>query len=122
MKAQPGRMHRLAPALLACLLALASAAATAAGNPAEGAKKAQFCAGCHGPDGNYTHTGTPRLAGQPEAQFVKKMQVYRSGQRLYHPMMAILVSGLNDQDVADLGAYYAAQKVEPALKPYRPPQ
>jgi len=94
----------------------------AGGNAAEGAKKAQFCAGCHGPDGNFTHTGSPRLAGQSEADFIKKMQVYRSGQRLYHPLMAVLSSGLKDQDVADLGAFYAAQKVGPGLKPYQPPQ
>lgn len=109
--------------LLAIVLSLAAGQAVAAGNAAEGAKKAQFCAGCHGPDGNYTHTGTPRLAGQPEAQFVAKMKNYRAGAKgFYHPMMAILVNGLNDQDIADLGAYYAAQKVEPSLKPYRPPQ
>lgn len=107
---------------LAGLLASGGSAALGAGNAAEGAKKSQFCAGCHGPDGNFTHTGTPRLAGQTEAQFVAKMQAYRSGKSLYHPLMAILVNGLNDQDVADLGAFYAAQKVEPSLKPYRPPQ
>lgn len=109
--------------LLAITLALAGGTALAAGNPAEGAKKAQYCAGCHGPDGNYTHTGTPRLAGQSEAQFIAKMKNYRAGAKgFYHPMMAILVNGLNDQDIADLGAFYASQKVEPSLKPYRPPQ
>lgn len=108
--------------LLAGALALAGTPALGAGNAAEGAKKSQFCAGCHGPDGNFTHTGTPRLAGQTEVQFVAKLQAYRSGKALYHPLMAILVNGLNDQDIADLGAFYAAQKVEPGLKPYRPPQ
>lgn len=109
-------------ALLVGLLALGSSAVGAGGNAAEGAKKAQFCAGCHGPDGNFTHTGSPRLAGQSEADFIKKMQAYKSGQRLYHPLMAVLSSGLKDQDIADLGAFYAAQKVGPGLKPYQPPQ
>jgi len=108
--------------LMAGMLAMAGTPVSGAGNAAEGAKKSQFCAVCHGPDGNFTHTGTPRLAGQPEFHFVAKMQTYRSGKTLYHPVKAILVNGLNDQDVADLGAYYAAQKVEPSLKPYRPPQ
>ena len=108
--------------LMAGMLAMAGTPVSGAGNAAEGAKKSQFCAVCHGPDGNFTHTGTPRLAGQPESHFVAKMQTYRSGKTLYHPLKAILVHGLNDQDVADLGAYYAAQKVEPSLKPYRPPQ
>jgi cytochrome c553 len=111
---------RFGLAFLVGLLAMGNAGAS--GNAAEGAKKAQFCAGCHGPDGNYTHTGTPRLAGQSEAQFIKKMQVYKSGQRLFHPLMAVMTNGLNDQDIADMGAFYAAQKVEPALKPYRLPQ
>lgn len=108
--------------LLAGTLAMAGTPATAAGNAVEGAKKAQFCAGCHGLEGNFTHTGTPRLAGKSEAEFVAKLQAYRSGKAFYHPLMAILVNGLNDQDIADLGAFYAAQKVEPSLKPYRPPQ
>jgi len=115
-------VFRFGLAWLVGLLALGSAAVGASGNVAEGAKKAQFCAACHGSDGNFTHTGTPRLAGQSEAQFIKKMQLYKSGQQLYHPLMAVLTSGLKDQDIADLGAFYAAQKVEPALKPYRPPQ
>lgn len=117
------RMHlRYGLLLLAGMLAVSGIPALGAGNAAEGAKKAQFCAGCHGPDGNFTHTGTPRLAGQTEAQFVAKLQAYRSGKALYHPLMAVLVNGLNDQDVADLGAYYAAQKVQPSLKPYLPPR
>lgn len=122
MTRHPGYPFRIGSAVLVGLLALWGTTAAAAGNAAEGAKKAQFCAACHGPDGNFTHTGTPRLAGQSAEQFVKKMQAYKSGQRLYHPMMAMLTNGLNDQDVADLGAFYAAQKVEPSLKPYRPPQ
>jgi cytochrome c553 len=115
-------MTRLRTSLLVLgsVLSLVGGAVQAAGNVEEGAKKARFCADCHGPTGNYTHTGTPRLAGQSEAAIVAKIKNFRAGHQIYHPMMAIMTSGLNDQDLADLGAYFAAQKVEPSLKPYTP--
>jgi cytochrome c553 len=109
-------------AVMVGLLALACTDVGVSGNAAEGAKKSRFCATCHGPDGNDTHSGTPRLAGQSEAQFIQNMQLYKSGQRLTHPMMTILTKGMTKQDIADLGAFYAAQKVEESLKPYRQPQ
>ena len=107
-------------AFIAGLSVLYGGVTHANGNSVEGAKKSQYCATCHGPDGNYTHTGTPRLAGQSEAQFAKKMQAYQSGKRLAHPMMSMLTNGRNNQDVADIGAFYASQKVDNSLKPYQP--
>jgi cytochrome c553 len=95
-------------------------AAAAAGNAEAGAKKALYCAMCHGTDGNTTITGTPRLAGQSVEHFTAKMAAYRSGS-FCHPMMGILNSGLNDQDIADMGAFYASQKPQDALKPYTSP-
>jgi cytochrome c553 len=108
-------------ALAVGLLVVGGGAAAATGDAAAGAKKSQFCATCHGADGNTTITGTPRLAGQSGEHFAEKMKLYRSGKVLYHPMMAILTNGLNEQDVADLGAFYASQKPQPGLKPYSSP-
>jgi cytochrome c553 len=98
-------------ALLLAGLAFSGAVAAAAGDAAAGAKKSAYCAYCHGVDGNATHAGTPRLAGQPAANFITKMQQYKSNKQMYHPVMAFLVTGLNDQDVRDLAAYYASQPV-----------
>lgn len=108
-------------ALAVGLLGLWSGAAVAAGDAVAGAKKSQFCATCHGADGNTTITGTPRLAGQSVEHFTERMKAYKSGKVVYHPMMALLTNGLNDQDVADLAAFYASQKPQPGLKPYSSP-
>lgn len=98
-----------------------SSTTQAAGDAAAGEKKAYFCSTCHGADGNATITGTPRLAGMSVKQFTAKMKAYKSGKVLYHPMMAILTNGLNDQDIADLAAFYASRKPEDSLKPYASP-
>jgi cytochrome c553 len=97
--------------LLAGLAVLAGGGAEAAGNAAAGARNARFCATCHGLDGNDTRMGAPRLAGKSEAQFIQTMHLFRTGMRLTHPTMYILTKNLIPQDVADLGAYYAAQKI-----------
>jgi len=107
--------------LAAGLACLWSGTAGAAGDVAAGEKKAYFCSTCHGADGNSTITGTPRLAGMNPTQFIKKMKAYKSGKITYHPMMAILTNGLNDQDIADLAAFYASCKPEDSLKPYVSP-
>lgn len=111
----------LSLALAASVLSAWGGVAVAQGDAAAGAQKSQFCATCHGVDGNTTITGTPRLAGQSVEHFTEKMKTYKSGKVLYHPMMALLTNGLNDQDVADLAAYYASQKPQPGLKPYSSP-
>jgi cytochrome c553 len=110
---------RLVSALMLGALALWSGSAAAAGNAEAGAQKSMFCAGCHGADGNMTHTGTPRLAGQSEAELIAKLKMYKSNQKMFHPMMAFLTGGLNDQDIQDLAAFYAKQPVRQSLQPYR---
>jgi cytochrome c553 len=96
-------------------------AAAAAGNAEAGARKTLYCAMCHGKDGNTTITGTPRLAGQSVEHFAARMAAFKSGKAVCHPMMGILNSGLSDQDIADMGAFYASQKPQDALKPYTSP-
>lgn len=116
------RSSRVGLAVIMGLLGLWSGTAAAVtGNAEAGAKKSLFCATCHGTDGNTTITGTPRLAGQSVEHFTAKMKVYKSGKVIYHPMMAILTNGLSDQDIADMGAFYASQKPQNALKPYTSP-
>lgn len=116
------RSPRVGLVVIMGLLGLWSGVAAAVtGNAEAGAKKTLFCATCHGIDGNTTITGTPRLAGQSVEHFTAKMKVYKSGKVVYHPMMAILTNGLSDQDIADMGAFYASQKPQNALKPYTLP-
>ncbi len=108
-------------ALLLGALGLWSETVAAGGDAAAGAKSAMFCAYCHGPDGNSTYTGAPRLAGQSAESFVVKIKHYKSNQKVYHPMMAFLAGGLNGQDIEDLAAFYAAQPVKQGALPYGGP-
>jgi cytochrome c553 len=91
----------------AVALLLAAAAAPAA-DPEAGRRKAQVCAACHGPDGNAAIPGTPSLAGQPVFFTHWQLIKYRDGRRK-DPQMSPLAEKLDDADMADLAAFYAAQ-------------
>ena len=91
----------------AVALLLAAAVAPAA-DPEAGRRKAQVCAACHGPDGNATIPGTPSLAGQPVFFTHWQLIKYRDGRRK-DPQMSPLAEKLDDADMADLAAFYAAQ-------------
>lgn len=100
----------------AALLALAFAATAVAGpkgNAAAGKEKAEkVCAACHGADGNKTLDNTyPRLAGQYADYLEKAMRDYRSGKRK-NAIMGAQAQPLTDKEIADVAAYYAAQKSE----------
>lgn len=93
-------------ALLTALL-FASSSASAA-DAAAGKAKSAVCASCHGPDGNSSNPIWPNLAGQKEQYLAKQIKAFRDGTRK-DPMMAPMVAGLSDDDIANLAAYYAAQ-------------
>jgi hemoglobin len=99
---------RLISALIGVGILLASAAVAAAGNAQAGSSKSMYCTGCHGVDGNVTYI-SGRLAGQSPNRFANTMNAFKLGQR-FHPVMNILSFGLTQQDLADLGMFYAAQK------------
>jgi cytochrome c553 len=114
-------LRRLRVSLLQCvwlaclfLVALPQSQLQAAGDIAAGKRKALQCQTCHGLDGLSKLPEAPNLAGQPEPYLVKSLNDYRSGVRR-HDMMSLVVQPLNDQDVADLAAYYAA--IEITAKP-----
>ena len=77
-----------------------------------GRRKAELCAACHGPDGNATTPGTPSLAGQPVYFTHWQLIKYRDGRRK-DPQMSPVAKNLTDTDMADLAAYYAAQRPLP---------
>jgi cytochrome c553 len=82
--------------------------AHAAGDAAAGQGKTAVCAACHGADGNSMIGNFPKLAGQGERYLVKQMNDIRSGARPVVEMTGMLDS-LSDQDMADIGAYFASQ-------------
>jgi cytochrome c553 len=115
----------LGSVLLLAALSFWSKTVGAGGDAAAGARTAMYCAYCHGPDGNSTYTGAPRLAGQRAESFVAKMQLYKTNKKVTHPVMAFLTGGrnggLNDQDIQNLAAFYTAQPVRQNPQLYNGP-
>lgn len=86
----------------------ATRALLASGDATAGQTKAAGCAGCHGAQGVSPSPNYPHLAGQVAAYTFKQLKDYQQGTRGDSPLMAGLVAGLSDQDMADLAAYYAS--------------
>ncbi|MDZ7660754.1 c-type cytochrome [Thiohalophilus sp.] len=97
--------------LAASLLAPAFAFAAPAGDAGAGEAKAQSCAACHGAKGNSAVANFPKLAGQHAGYTAKQLADFKQGETRSDPIMAGQVAGLSEQDMADLGAYYAKQSV-----------
>ncbi|MBV4453648.1 MULTISPECIES: c-type cytochrome [Pseudomonas] len=79
------------------------------GDATAGQAKAAVCGACHGPDGNSPAPNFPKLAGQGERYLTKQMQDIKSGKRTVLEMTGLLTN-TNDQDMADIAAYFASQK------------
>jgi len=75
-----------------------------------GKEKAAACVSCHGEHGNSLVSIFPKLAGQHSSYFIKQLQAFKNGTRK-NPIMSAIAMGLSQDDMADLGAYYAAQKI-----------
>jgi cytochrome c553 len=90
---------------------IAGAPARAA-DPEAGRQKSEPCKTCHGADGNATIPGTPSIAGQPTFFTHWQLIKYRDGRRK-DPQMSPFAANLSDTDMADLAAYYAAQRPLP---------
>ncbi len=97
-------------ACVAAVITLSATSALAAGDVAAGRRKAVACQTCHGLDGLSKIPDAPNLAGQPEAYLVKAIDDFRQGARR-NDMMSLVVERLQDQDVADLAAYYASIEI-----------
>ncbi len=86
--------------------------AHAAGDPARGNELRGECSDCHGEDG-LGDEEYPRLAGLDEAYLLEQMKLIKKGERSEKAeMMLWFFEDLDEQNLADLAAYYAALKVE----------
>jgi cytochrome c553 len=75
-----------------------------------GAKKAETCVACHGPNGAApTQPQFPILAGQTGRYMYLQMRDFQEGRRK-DPNMEPIVKPLSREDMQDLAAYFAAQK------------
>jgi cytochrome c553 len=84
------------------------------GDPGAGKAATAMCGGCHGANGVSHDTATPSLAGQDPRYLEKAIKAYRTTRQNWG--MQRYVAGLSDKDIANIAAYYAVQKPEPADK------
>ncbi|RLK48813.1 cytochrome c553 [Alkalispirillum mobile] len=89
-------------------VALAIPGLAAAGDPERGAGLVASCVACHGPGGRSSMPRYPNLAGQHEAYLLSALEAYRDGDR-EDPEMAPQVMRFDDQELADIAAYFAEQ-------------
>jgi len=75
----------------------------------------QTCASCHGQDGVSAIENTPSLAAQPDIFLQYQLVFIRDGQRDPGTMKPY-VAKLTDENIRELGAYYAALPPPPAQK------
>jgi cytochrome c553 len=93
-----------------CALLLTPTITHAAGDPARGEELRGECSDCHGEDG-IGDEEYPRLAGLDENYLLEQMKLIKNGERSEEAeMMLWFFEDLEDQDLADLAAYYAALK------------
>ena len=88
---------------------------TRAGDAAAGKALSKNCTACHGETGIAANPAWPSIAGQKSVYFANTLKAFRAGLRK-DPMMAGVVRGLSDADIANLAAFYAAQSCGPAIE------
>ena len=95
--------------IVLCGMALLAAAAcsSAAADLAAGKEKAEICAGCHGENGISQIENIPSLAAQPDLYVQWQLVFFRSGTRKNEQMQPI-VEDLSNEDIRNLGAYFAS--------------
>jgi cytochrome c553 len=89
-------------ALSALIVVAAHAADLTAGK-----EKAELCAGCHGENGISQTENIPSLAGQPDPFVQWQLVFFRSGTRKNEQMQPI-VEQIDNNDIRNLGAYFAS--------------
>jgi cytochrome c553 len=105
----------LAVLLLAAAYHVAPAGTPVAGDADRGRARSEelYCAVCHGPLGVSTTPEWPSLAAQVPGYLMRQLYLFRSRERASLEMEPMAAS-LSDEDIADLAAFYAAQKPAPA--------
>jgi cytochrome c553 len=104
------------------LVGIVLASAIACGPPARaadigaGKEKAELCVGCHGEGGISQMENTPSLAAQPDLFIQWQLVFFRAGTRKNEQMQPI-VEQLNNEDIRNLGAYFASLEPPKAPKP-----
>jgi cytochrome c553 len=114
-----GSLRAQEPAAQAAPAQAAPPAATPAaplkpGDATAGQGKASVCAACHGLDGNPASSQYPKLAGQHETYIARQIGLFKSNKRT-SPVMMAFIGTLNEQDMHDIGAYFATKSSLPGV-------
>jgi len=112
------RRRLMLPALCGVVLGLSvlSGLPASAADPAAIKEKADLCSGCHGENGLSQTENVPSLAGQPD-QFIQwQLVFFRSGARK-NELMQPVVEQITNEDIRNLGAYFAALAPPKASEP-----
>jgi cytochrome c553 len=97
-------------------VAIISGSLARAADLATGKEKAGLCTGCHGESGISRTENIPSLAAQPD-QFIQwQLVFFRSGSRKSEQMQPI-VEQINNEDIRNLGAYFASLAPPKASQP-----
>lgn len=95
----------------AFLAAVLAASAASAADPNAGKQKvAGMCATCHGVDGIAKVPDAPHLAGESPEYIIRQLKAFKSGERK-HEQMSIIAQSLNDDDIANVAAWYSQIKI-----------
>lgn len=108
----------VAAAMMVSLTATAAEPAPVKADPAKGQAIAQqVCAACHGPDGNSVAPANPKLAAQHPEYLYKQLANFKAapGKQPERPsaIMAAFANPLSTEDMHNVAAYYANQKLVP---------
>jgi len=102
-------LKKASAAVIVLLAVFAPLQAFAQGDAGAGAEKITVCLACHGQDGNMSQLpNVPKIGGQTEKYLLKQMHDIKTGLRAA-PLMTGMLNALNDQDMANVAAYYASQ-------------
>lgn len=102
--------------LCSLIFSIAATAASSAADLEAARKKAELCAGCHGENGISRMEGVPSLAGQPDQYIQWQLVFFRAGSRRNEQMQPI-VEQLDNNDIRNLGAYFASLTPPKATQP-----
>ncbi len=84
------------------------------GDAKAGETKSATCGACHGLDGNSASAQYPKLAGQHEQYIARQITLIKTMKR-EAPVMMGFAATLSDQDMHDLGAYFATKNSIPGV-------
>jgi len=93
--------------MLAGAIFAGGSAVRAADVAAGKAKATEVCGACHGENGNSQTENIPSLAGQLDQYIQWQLVYFRAGSRKNEQMQPV-VEPLNNEDIRNLGAYFAS--------------